>query len=709
MFGGMTMSAGHSAAGEAARYLAEAEAAEYASVKARQMYRNYSAGAAGERTLADLMEPLVEQDYYVLADRAWPGSRTANVDFVVVGPSGVFLIDAKAWGQVSIHNGRVFQGQDDVTERFENFGSLREITEATLADVGIAPGEIRVAAIFMGKGGMGQRGMGEGGLGSEGLRGEASGVDLLSEDLAIRYLLDRGTRLRPVQIHAARAALEVLFPPIVARGRAVELTLVEPVIETTYNDALITLEEIEDALLCSIMVKPIEEWMAFLHPDQARLARRSFNGPSRIRGAAGTGKTVVGLHRAAYIARTRPGTVLVTTFVRTLPAVLSSLMQRMAPEVVDRVEFSGIHAFALKLLRERGVGTHLDPAKASLAFEHAWRTTGLNTELARIDSDKDYWRDEILSVIKGRGLTKFEHYAALSRIGRKRGLNGTQRYAVWQLHGAYHFALREAQVHDFADIILLAEQSLRKTPLEGYSAVVVDEAQDLSCAMIRMLHSIAGDRPDGLTLIGDGQQTIYPGGYTLAEANISIAGRGVIMTKNYRNTIEIADFALSLVAGDEFADIEGSPSTADVTSEVVRHGARPEVTRFASVAGHDSSLIDHVRSLLLAGVHLGDIGILTPTNFAAGDVSKALAAAGLRSIELLAYDGTPVDAIKVGTIKRAKGLEFKQVLVVRTPPRLFEPAPVSEDSTKTERRELDRRELYVAMTRARDGLWVGVA
>ena len=489
------MSAGHSAAGEAARYLAEAEAAEYASVKARQMYRNYSAGAAGERTLADLMEPLIEQDYYVLADRAWPGSLTANIDFVVVGPSGVFLIDAKAWRQVSIHNGRVFQGQDDVTERFENFGSLREITETALADVGIAPGEIRVAAIFMGKRGMGKGGMGSEGLQTEGLMGEASGVDLLSEDLAIRYLLDRGTRLRPIEIHAARAALEVLFPPIVARSRPVELTLVEPVVETTYDDALITLEEIEDALICSIMVKPIEEWMAFLHPDQARLARRSFNGPSRIRGAAGTGKTVVGLHRAAYIARTRPGTVLVTTFVRTLPAVLSSLMQRMAPELVDRIEFSGIHAFALKLLRERGVGTHLDPAKASLAFDHAWRTTGLNTELARIDSDEDYWRDEILSVIKGRGLTKFEQYAALSRIGRKRGLNGTQRYAVWQLHGAYHYALREAQVHDFADIILLAEQSLNKAPLEGYSAVVVDEAQDLSCAMIRMLHSIAGDRP----------------------------------------------------------------------------------------------------------------------------------------------------------------------------------------------------------------------
>ncbi len=647
------MSAGHSAADEAARYLAEAEAFEYASAKARQMYRNFMTGAAGERKLADLMEPLVEQDYYVLADRAWPGSSTANVDFIVVGPSGVFLVDAKAWGQVSIDNGRVFQGQDDVTEKFENFASLREITEASLADVGIAPGEIRVAAFFMGK---------------SALRGAVCGVDLVSEDLAIRYLLDRGTRLRPIEIHAARAALEVLFPPIVAHSRPVELTLVEPVIETTFDDALITLEEIEDALLSSIMVKPIEEWMAFLHPDQARLARRSFNGPSRIRGAAGTGKTVVGLHRAAYIARTRPGTVLVTTFVRTLPAVLSSLMQRMSPEVADRIEFSGIHSFALKLLRERGVGTHLDPAKASLAFDHAWRTSGMNTELARIDSDKDYWRDEVLTVIKGRGLTKFEQYAALSRIGRKRGLNGTQRHAVWQLHGAYHYALRAAQVHDFADIILLAEQSLKKTPLEGYCAVVVDEAQDLSCAMIRMLHSIVGDRHDGLNLIGDGQQTIYPGGYTLSEADISIAGRGVIMTKNYRNTIEIADFALSLVAGDEFVDIEGTPSKADVTSEVTRHGAQPEVAHFTSRAGHDRSLIEHVQNLLSVGVRLGDIGILAHTTFAADDVSTALATAGLPSIGLLDYTGTSVDAIKVGTIKRAKGLEFKQVLVVRTPP-----------------------------------------
>ncbi len=127
---------------------------------------------------------------------------------------------------------------------------------------------------------------------------------------------------------------------------------------------------------------------------------------------------------------------------------------------------------------------------------------------------------------------------------------------MWQLYSEYDTALRELGVHDLADVILLAEKSLRANPLAGYSAVIADEAQDLSCASIRMLHALVGDAPDGLNLIGDGQQTIYPGGYTLAEADVSIAGRGVIMTRNYRNTAEIQEFADTMVVDDEFVDIE---------------------------------------------------------------------------------------------------------------------------------------------------------
>ena len=688
------MAAGHSAYSEATRHQLLAEQHAFIAAKSTQMHHNYLAAAATEERLSKMLQPLEQQGFYVLADRVWPGSMRAQVDFVLVGPSGVFVVDAKSWADVSIVNDRIFRGQADVTDEFDRIASLAPGVEAALAEVGLPVGEVRTVAVFMNR---------------AGIRARIGTVDLIGEDAALGYLLRRGGRLRPAQVDIALAAVKKHFPPYVTLDHPLDLTLPAPVIPITIDDALITLESIEKALLEGILAEPIEEWMAFLHPDQARLARRSFNGPSRIRGAAGTGKTVVGLHRAAFIARTRPGKVLVTTFIRTLPAVLDSLMRRMAPEVAERIEFSGVHAFALTVLRSRGVAVTLDGKKADAAFSEAWRSVGLQGELGKIDRTMSYWKEEIIDVLKGRGLTDFSQYAGLARVGRRRRLSSSQRIAVWDLYCAYTAELRARNIHDFADVILLAEQSLNDQPLEGYSAIVVDEAQDLTCAMIRMLHSIVGDRPDGLNLIGDGQQTIYPGGFTLSEANVSIAGRCVVMTKNYRNTAEIVEFAASLVVGDEFHDIEGASTVGDEHGEVVRRGAAPSVNRFTSRELHDASAVQHVRSLLDMGTHPGDIGVLATTNWAAKAIANALTAAQIPSVDLRDYKGKAGESVKVGTIKRAKGLEFKQVLVVRTAAHLLESAAGEVDTSVFEKRELDRRELYVAMTRARDGLWVGVA
>jgi superfamily I DNA/RNA helicase len=152
-----------------------------------------------------------------------------------------------------------------------------------------------------------------------------------------------------------------------------------------------------------MLASPIEEWMSFLHPDQAKLARRSFNGPARIRGAAGTGKTVVGLHRAAYLARTRRGKVLVTTFVRTLPDVLQHLLERLAPDVAGRIEFVGVHAFARRLLRARGVEVNLDPQGAESSFDTVWGQVPSTSPLRSSSAQPGYWREEINYVLKAAG------------------------------------------------------------------------------------------------------------------------------------------------------------------------------------------------------------------------------------------------------------------------------------------------------------------
>lgn len=474
----------------------------------------------------------------------------------------------------------------------------------------------------------------------------------------------------------------------------------EPVLAESEPEPLLELDEVTDILLAGLMAEPIEEWMAFLHPSQAKLVRRGFNGPARIRGAAGTGKTVVGLHRAAYLARSQRSKVLVTSFVRTLPDVLSNLLARLAPDAAGSVEFVGVHAFALRLLKQRGIRVNLDGSEAALAFSSAWLRVAAGGPLAGLDSNPHYWQDEISYVIKGRGLSRFEQYADLVRTGRRRPLNVDQRREVWRLFLAYEEELRERKIHDFDDVILRAEASLRSQPITEYGGVIIDEAQDLTCAMVRMLYLLVGDKPDGLTLIGDGQQTIYPGGFSLTEAGVSIAGRGVVMSTNYRNTKEIVDFAAALVDGDEFTDIEGDIRGRDAFHDVPRSGPEPISQRFADRATHDKQLIAYFAGLECPP---GDVGVLCLTNQGVRDAIRALSSAGVPVLELTKYAGKPVDAVKVGTIKRAKGLEFKHVLLPRVPPSLLDSVD-RDDETAT----IHRRELYVGMTRARDGLWVGV-
>ena len=690
------MPAGDSAGAEARRQLALADAHAAAADEARAAAARYGIAGVTERATARALAPLAAVGHHLLADRQWPGSRRAQVDLVVVGPGGVFIVDTKAWSEVSIANGRIFRGQEDATDDLMNLADLGYTIEGSLAEVGLAPGEVHVVVVLAGRSSVNET---------------VGPVRVVGEKDVLRHIASHGSRLAPPQVDVVlRAAIELL--PEVNALAPVNPTIPEPVLprdDHPRQDVLLSDEDVQSALLDGMLASPIEEWMSFLHPSQARLVRRSFRGPARIRGAAGTGKTVVALHRAAYLARSRPGRILVTTYVRTLPDVLRSTLRRMAPEAVDQIDFLGVHEFAGRLLDERGVRVRLDGQRINAAFAEAWRDFGLSTVLGASSRDSHYWRDEIAHVIKGRGLTRFEQYAALTRAGRRYPLTVEQRRAVWDLRVAYDDRLRAAGVHDWADQILLAERELEREPMtDRYMSVIVDEAQDLSSAMVRMLHRLVGTRDDGFLLVGDGQQTIYPGGYTLAEIGVDIAGRGVVLDTNYRNTKQILDFASQMVAGDEYADIEGTLRTGERPARVEREGPRPTLVRCASRSQREQSLISHVRSVLqLVGTAPGDLGVLCLTRHAVKTISSALREAGVPVVELTEYTGQTTDGVKVGTIKRAKGLEFKQVLLpdVRRGDVSSEPP---ENGTERERWTLRRREIYVGMTRARDGLWVAL-
>ncbi|MCW4386318.1 UvrD-helicase domain-containing protein [Salinibacterium sp. SYSU T00001] len=683
---------------------------ESEAASARAEAARYAAAAIAERKLAHRLAPLLAHGYHLLADRKWPGSKSAQLDLIVVGPSGVWIVDSKHWNDFTIAGGSMFRGDADVTDDVLRLADVANDAESAFAEVGLAPGEVRSVLAMHGH--------------SKQI-GEVGPVEVVGADDIHRHFAKRGNRLSIGEVERVLAVAIQYFPAYVGpQIESIPTVIAEPAVDELVDEisdelfedgALLTEAEVLEALTLAQLAEEIEGWMTFLHPSQAKLVRRTFNGPARIRGSAGTGKTVVGLHRAAYLARMHPeGKVLFTTFVKTLPAVMANLLKRLDPSVVERVEFVSVHKWALDVLRQRGIRHNLSGREASKVWNTTWKSLPAeHTErlAARAGSrDDEYWREEVDSVIKGRGFTTFEAYAECARPGRSIRLNMDDRRAVWALYRAYEDGLRAAGIHDFNDIILLAERSLQQQPLEGYSAVIVDEAQDLSLAMIRMLHSLVGDATDAFTLIGDGQQSIYPGGYVLSEAGISLAGRGVVLSVNYRNTVAILDFANRTIAATGYVDIDDTAAPApdaatDDSPELAglrREGTPPIFDHFATPAEHDAALVRRVRQAAAhEGYSLGDIAVLCDTNWQVKKVMAMVKAADLDCINLEDYDGTTVHKVKVGTIKRAKGLEFKAVLLPWTP-RL--PDTVNPDD---ERMSRAYRERYVAATRARDRLWLG--
>jgi hypothetical protein len=692
------MTAEVSAGVESRRQQMLAEKQERAAAMARRASARYLVPSHVERDVLAALKPLTDIGYILLPNRGWPGNRREQVDLIVVGPSGLYIVDTKSWSDVTVEHGRIYRQDTDVTDDLASLADLAYATEATMAEIGLAAGEIHALVVLAGR---------------SGIQARIGTVEMVGETDAAAYILKRGIRFTKEQLDRVVAASYDFFPVVVPPAQHAISPSDAASGDTPDYD---TMSRVNSTSLlreigAAISARPTEEWMTFLDPDQARLIRRSFNGPSRIRGAAGTGKTVVGLHRAAYLARTQPNVVLVTSFVSTLPLVLSELMERLAPDIRERIEFVGTQSFAKRLLTDRGIPVNLQPAIADDEFDLAWRSIGKPGLLGHLEPKPTYWEDEIEHVIKGRGITTLDQYMELTRTGRLRGLTHEQRSAVWELFTAYQERMQARGAHDEADVILLAEKSLLEEPLDRYGAVIVDEAQDLSSAMIRMLHHLVGNKPDGLTLISDGQQSIYPGGYTLAEVGISLSGRGVVLTTNHRNTVEILNFAEQVVAEDRFTDIEGAPDTPDDAVTIARSGPAPVVARFSNRGDHDAEIPRRVRALMAdTATRYGDIGILSLTTFGARSAIAALQKANIPLLELSHYDGRPIDAVKVGTVKRAKGLEFKQVLLVQIPSNLLssddEIAP-TEEGAAAEHTELQKRELYVGMTRARDGLWVG--
>jgi hypothetical protein len=641
----------------------------------------HRAGCKGERAVCAALSRLATQGYHHLDDLRWradPESK-ANLDHLVVGPSGVFVVDAKNWaGRVEVRGTNAFHNGVPCDDRLIALGWLTHRVEEVLLAAGIAVRPQPVVCFAT----------------PQPALPPALGRALLTDvDCVGTLLTKRPTVLSANDVSLIIDLLAYAFPPYD----------VDPREAAEAAGLLFGDDETRHAGLEEALRRPIEEWMVWLHSEQASTARRTFAGPARVGGPAGTGKTCVALHRCAWLASTRPGRFLVTSLVKTLPTSLEAAYRRLAPATADRVDFLHVHGVALRLLAERGVKPTVN--SGDTAFCVAWarhrdalRATGLHMS---------YFKEEVGAVIKGRDLPSVEDYLVLSRVGRRTPLRADVRREVWALKDDYDMELRRRGQVDFVDVLRVARDEARREPFQHWTGVFVDEVQDVPMVGLQLLHELAGrDRPDGLLLVGDGQQAIYPGGFRLSEAGISVAGRSVSLKVNYRNTVEVLATARAVVVGDAYEDLDSSPDAGDRDVEVVRHGELPTVGAFETVEDHDAALVWDVRSFDGRGVEWRDVAVLCQTNDEAKRYASLLDRAGVPAVLLASEPAPSEDGVRVGTWFRSKGMEFSHVFLpqVDRPTRLLTGAG---PSAELEKAELLRRTLYVAMTRARDTLWVG--
>ena len=461
-----------------------------------------------------------------------------------------------------------------------------------------------------------------------------------------------------------------------------------------------------------------EEWQLFLHPDQERLVHKKFFGEARILGAAGTGKTVLALHRAAYLGKHYPQEkVLFTTFSKSLLEYLRDLYQGI-PDAPNNVDFINIDKLAYDVVG----GPPIDVKKESDFFDEAYKETIPNTLLK--NSSDEYLKEEINRIIKGRGAGKDEYLdtGKFQRYGRKQGFNRESREICWNLKEAWDMRLQQAGLVTFADNLVAARDKARQNGAM-YRAILADEYQDITLVGAQFLRALVADDRDkvpdnGLLFFGDVAQRIYAGGWSATSANLKFTGQGRSETihTNYRNTRRIMEAAVA-VRGTTNTGADQGEQISGVKDFILKDGNRPvffkvsETREISIIANEIEKLIqneslkhEQIGILVLRNEHVKLIHETLEKNF-------NLQCFSLNSMR----ENKPEPGIRIGTFDRGKGMEFQAVFLPRLGASLFPGSFVSAgpeqgqlpgmppealSAEEEEQRQLQLDRLYVGMTRA---------
>jgi superfamily I DNA/RNA helicase/mRNA-degrading endonuclease RelE of RelBE toxin-antitoxin system len=476
-----------------------------------------------------------------------------------------------------------------------------------------------------------------------------------------------------------------------------------------------TLVTTDDTALQAALQGDFARWQVFLHPAQRKIVERSYNGPARVSGGPGTGKTIVALHRVVHLADRLPAgggrDILFTTFNKNLAADLRSRLLELADrDLLDRVEVTNIDALASKVVTEAEPGTRRHWMDDSKAIE-AW--DAMLFELGVTGWDARFLHDEWSQVVLGQALSSRDEYFRARRPGRGRTLNRVQRAEVWQLVEQFTKRLREQNLWTFRQVAAEAariERGHADTGKHRYKHVVVDEAQDLGPAHWMLLRAMVAPGPNDMFLVGDTHQRIYDSYVSFGSLGIAIRGRSSRLTLSYRSTHEILTTAEALLGRQVWDDLDGGIDTLAGYRSVLR-GPRPELRGYPIWADELAAMARQVREWLPTDGTPPSIGVAVPSRRLQAEAETYLTDHGIPATTLGADGPRKPDAVHVGTLHRFKGLEYQQMLVAGVSAGLIPDARIADhretDPVRYERELKQARSLlFVAATRARDALTI---
>ncbi|MBR8741172.1 UvrD-helicase domain-containing protein [Nocardiopsis sp. MG754419] len=480
--------------------------------------------------------------------------------------------------------------------------------------------------------------------------------------------------------------------------------------ETVHTTADLTPEGPPE--LSGALGSPFAQWRITLHPDQHRVTESHFNGSVQVTGGPGTGKTVMALYRAARLAELDAAahpedereSVLLTTYNRALAQSLAERLDQLLPDPGTR---SRVRVATIDSLARSVVQTHAGVAPRMIGADELaqrWRSVALADGLP---FSGRFLVDEWEQVILAKGLDLLPDYIRCERSGRVQHLAPEHRRQVWETVRRYVGAMRVEGLWSYPQLAAEAARLVsRSGPL--FRHAVVDESQDLHPAQWRMLRASVPEGPDDLFVVGDPHQRVSDNRVSLASLGINVRGRGHRLRVSYRVTQEILDWSMPILGREAALGMDDDADTLAGYRSLLR-GPAPVVRGCDSRTEELRALGEWVRVWLEAGVNPEEIAVAGRNQWVERGVAKELEARGVPTAPL--EDGGAPGAVRVGTMHRMKGQEFRCVAVVGVSEHLLPPKAAIEaaegDQVALEQViQQERTLLFVACTRARDALYV---